>query len=103
VQAEVLTVSRKGLSDEHIRVPFFDYLDAQLATRFVPSHPELDFNLGYVGYLGYELKAQTGGRAVHPAPTPDAALVFADRAVVIDHTAGRTHVLRLRESPGRRL
>lgn len=97
VQAEVLTVSRKGLSDEHIRVPFFDYLDAQLTTRFVPSHPELDFNLGYVGYLGYELKAQTGGRAVHPAPTPDAALVFADRAVVIDHTVGRTHVLRLRE------
>ncbi|MGG7104465.1 aminodeoxychorismate synthase component I [Rhodococcus sp. 24CO] len=101
VDAGVLTVTRKGLPDEHIHVPFFDYLDGQLATRYIPADPELDFNLGYVGYLGYELKAQTGGHYAHSSDAPDAAMVFADRAIVIDHTAGRTHVLRLRETPVR--
>ncbi|MCJ0905044.1 aminodeoxychorismate synthase component I [Rhodococcus sp. ARC_M6] len=98
VGSGVVTVARKGLPEENIHVPFFDYLDGQLVTRFIPADPELDFNLGYVGYLGYELKAQTGGVSAHSADTPDAAFVFADRAVVIDHTAGRTHVLRLREN-----
>ncbi|TSD48391.1 aminodeoxychorismate synthase component I [Rhodococcus sp. KBS0724] len=101
VDAGTLTVTREGLPDEHIHVPFFDYLEGQLATRYIPPDPELDFNLGYVGYLGYELKAQTGGHRAHSSDAPDAAMVFADRAIVIDHTAGRTHVLRLREAPVR--
>ena len=38
-----------------------------------------DFNGGYVGYLGYELKAECGGDAAHASDAPDAAFVFADR------------------------
>ncbi|GAB3897743.1 hypothetical protein GCM10029964_081090 [Kibdelosporangium lantanae] len=54
-----------------------------------------DFNLGYVGYLGYELKAETGGQAVHPAETPDAALLFTDRMLVLDFVDQSCHLLTL--------
>ncbi|WP_010148996.1 aminodeoxychorismate synthase component I [Serinicoccus profundi] len=43
---------------------------------------------GFVGYLGYELKAETGGSAAHRSPWPDAWLTFADRGVVLDHETG---------------
>ena len=50
----------------------------------------LPFNFwgGLVGYLGYELKAECGGRAAHAAPTPDAALFLADRLLALDHAEG---------------
>ncbi|MDO4761355.1 MAG: aminodeoxychorismate synthase component I [Corynebacterium sp.] len=55
----------------------------------------LGFNLGLVGYLGYELKAECGGSAAHQAPTPNIQLFFADRMIAIDHRNMRTHVLYL--------
>ncbi|SCC50142.1 para-aminobenzoate synthetase [Gordonia sp. v-85] len=88
---------------EEVRSTFFDYLDAQLRARAVAAQPELPFAfcLGYVGYLGYELKADTGGQLAHASQQADAALVFADRAVVIDHGHGCAYVLALEpvESP----
>ena len=54
-----------------------------------------EFRPGFVGYLGYELKAELGGVATHPSPFPDARLVFADRALVVDHEAGAVHALYL--------
>ena len=76
---------------------FFDYLDDQLRARAVPAPAGLpfDFNLGYVGYLGYELKAETGGTDVHASDTPDAALLFADRALVLDHETRTSYLLAL--------
>ncbi len=64
----------------------FAYLDAKLR-HHAQTTPELpfDFNLGYVGFLGYELKGDCGARIAHAAPTPDAMFVFADRMVVFDH------------------
>ncbi|MFD1048392.1 alpha/beta hydrolase, partial [Kibdelosporangium lantanae] len=79
-------VDRADGTSETVQQGFFDYLDDQLRLRKVPTPEGLpnDFNLGYVGYLGYELKAETGGQAVHPAETPDAALLFTDRMLVLD-------------------
>jgi para-aminobenzoate synthetase len=54
-----------------------------------------DFALGYVGYLGYELKAETGGAAAHDADTPDAALLLADRMLAVDHRDDRAWLLAL--------
>jgi para-aminobenzoate synthetase len=92
----VVDVHRAG---EHFRVrrPFFDYLDEELRRRATPTPPGLpfDFNLGYVGCLGYELKAETGGHAAHRADTPDAALIFADRMLAIDHVEGTCYLLAL--------
>lgn len=81
-----VTVIRSGES-ESLSTSIFDYLDARLAHMFVPKPAEFpfDFNLGYTGYLGYELKAQSGGRAAHESNTPDAALLFVDRMLVYDN------------------
>ncbi|PXX60445.1 para-aminobenzoate synthetase [Nocardia tenerifensis] len=76
-----------------------DYLAAQLRLRELET-PDLPFDFagGYVGYLGYEIKADCGGQTVHRAPTPDAQWIFADRIVVVDHVAGRTYLLSLTDS-----
>ncbi|MFK4297162.1 para-aminobenzoate synthetase [Arthrobacter sp. GAS37] len=66
--------------------PFFRWLDTVWGRRALraPEGYDCEFTLGWLGYLGYELKRETGGSDVH-AGTPDAALLFAGRAVVIDH------------------
>ncbi len=101
VAETTVRVQRQGRPDELLHRRFFDYIDEQLRTRAVPPNPELPFafGLGYVGYLGYELKADAGSQLVHTSPTADAAFVFADRAVVIDHVDGACHLLALSEEP----
>lgn len=67
------------------------------------SASDLGFNLGWVGALGYELKHLTAGvqhspTAVadpHRSPISDAHMLFADRAVVIDHSHHHTYLLAL--------
>ena len=84
-----VVIRRADGTDERVRQSFYDYLDDQMRARAVPAPAGLpfDFNLGYVGYLGYELKAETGGADAYRAETPDAALLFADRALVLDHAS----------------
>ncbi|NEW51604.1 aminodeoxychorismate synthase component I [Nocardia cyriacigeorgica] len=98
VGAGVVTVT--GAAGERT-VPgrILDYLDTQLRSRRIEL-PELpfDFTGGYVGYLGYEVKAECGAVAAHRAEAPDAQWIFADRIVVVDHEAGRTHLLALSDS-----
>ncbi|GAA1946166.1 aminodeoxychorismate synthase component I [Streptomyces durmitorensis] len=81
--------------------PFLDWLDQDLRGMHVQL-PDLpgDFALGWVGYLGYELKAECGGEAVHRSPQPDAVMVFADRALVLDQLTGLTHLLALVDEDG---
>nr|AAB30312.1 p-aminobenzoic acid synthase [Streptomyces venezuelae ATCC 10712] len=75
----------------------FSYLEEQLEPPAGPVAPDLpfEFNLGYVGYLGYELKAETTGDPAVPAPHPDAAFLFADRAIALDHQEGCCYLLAL--------
>jgi para-aminobenzoate synthetase len=96
VDEGVVDVHRAG-ERFRVRRPFFDYLDQELRRRATPTPEGLpfDFNLGYVGCLGYELKAETGGHAAHRADTPDAALIFADRMLAIDHVEGTSYLLAL--------
>ncbi len=94
-----LTVRSTAEPDEHLVTgDFLDWLDQDLrATRLATPDglPPCGFALGWVGYLGYELKAQCGGRKAHRSAEPDAVMVFADRAVVLDHATGTTHLLAL--------
>ena len=72
----------------------FDFLRGELQRHAVPEHP--GFALGWVGWLGYELRAQT--MQVEPSAQsryPDAALVFLDRGVLFDHASGSTTLLAL--------
>ncbi|MGW3953576.1 aminodeoxychorismate synthase component I [Streptomyces sp. NPDC004752] len=77
---------------------FLDWLDADLRSMdtHVPPLP-CDFALGWVGVLGYELKAECGGARAHRSTEPDAAMIFTDRAIVFDHLLGTTHLLALAE------
>ncbi|BDH05460.1 aminodeoxychorismate synthase component I [Streptomyces seoulensis] len=95
-----VTVRSPGRADDEgeiVEQGFFEYLDEQIRTRAVPVPDGLpfEFNLGYVGYLGYELKAETGGQAVHKSATPDAAMLFTDRMLAVDHAEGVSHLLAL--------
>jgi para-aminobenzoate synthetase len=76
----------------------FDVLDQRLRDRRLPA-TDLPFDLtcGYVGYFGYELKADDGATTRHTADTPDAAWLFADRMIVVDHEEHRTYVLAVHD------
>jgi len=75
----------------------FAVLDAELASRRASLPSELPEGLigGFVGYLGYECKADCGSPNVHRSDIPDALLMFANRVVAVDHVAHRTHLLAL--------
>jgi para-aminobenzoate synthetase len=77
--------------------PLLDWLDDRLRAAEVVGGRELpfDFRGGWVGYLGYELKAQCGARPRHRSEHPDASLLFADRCVVFDHSTSTTYLLAL--------
>lgn len=90
-----VTVHTQRRTEVH-HIGFFDWLDNDL--RFLSAEvPELpfDFALGWVGYTGYELKAECGGRLAHRSENSDAAMIFADRALAVDHLTGTTYLLAL--------
>ena len=65
------------------------YLRKELRKRVVddPGSRLKTFDLGFVGYIGYELRSQTHDYEpahVYPSPTPDAALIFCGRAIVFE-------------------
>ncbi len=79
----------------------FDVLEDRLRRRPVEDAGlPFDFTGGYVGYFGYEMKADCGASPAHVAPTPDAAWIFAGRLVAVDHEAGTAHVLALHDGSG---
>ncbi|MDQ0674619.1 para-aminobenzoate synthetase [Pseudarthrobacter siccitolerans] len=85
-----------GCASATVAGPFFRWLDTVWGDAAV-STPEGypgEFTLGWLGCLGYELKRETGGTD-HSASTPDAALIFAGRAVVLDHAEGTAWLLAL--------
>jgi para-aminobenzoate synthetase len=91
-----VTVRHSDGTVAHLEQGIFDYLKQQTAERAVSEFDsECDFALGYVGYLGYEMKSECGGDAVHQSDLPDAGFVFCDRAVVVDHNLGQTWLLAL--------
>ncbi|QDY89913.1 aminodeoxychorismate synthase component I [Arthrobacter sp. UKPF54-2] len=75
---------------------FFRWLDGVWGRRALraPEGYPCEFTLGWLGYLGYELKRETGGSKVDAA-TPDASLIFAGRAVVLDHLERTAWLLAL--------
>jgi para-aminobenzoate synthetase len=88
-----------GSASARVAGPFFRWLDIAwggAAARTPEGYPG-EFTLGWLGCLGYELKRETGGADLS-APTPDAALIFAGRAVVLDHADGAAWLLAL-EAP----
>jgi len=99
VDARQVTVERGG-ETEVLAESIFDYLERELARlRPLAGSLPFDFDCGFAGYLGYELKADCGAARGHRSALPDAALVFADRMVAFDHEQGHAYLLAL-PAPG---
>jgi para-aminobenzoate synthetase len=96
-EGEVL-VERPGRTERH-RESIFDYLEREMR-RLGTFGEDLPFDLtcGFVGYFGYELKADCEGDLPHRSTLPDAAFLFADRMVAFDHLEGATYVLCLSDA-----
>jgi para-aminobenzoate synthetase len=93
---EKTLVRRDGAEGTELeRASIFDVLDREVAARAIETPPGHPPNLigGFVGYLGYELKADCGSSNVHRSDVPDAVLMLANRLVCVDHVRGRTHVM----------
>lgn len=57
-----------------------------------------DFQLGYIGYLGYELKNDTEKvKNKHSYKYPDAYFKYCDRALVYDHKDGKLYILSYKD------
>jgi para-aminobenzoate synthetase len=80
---------------EHASI--FDVLDREIAERAIEPPDGIARGLigGFVGYLGYECKADAGSPNTHRSDVPDAVMMFANRVVAVDHVAGVTHLLAL--------
>lgn len=82
---EGLTHQRFRGITAHVPGAYFRWLNAQWSGfQDSDDSAEIPFTLGWIGYLGYELKRETGGSNQN-ATSADAHLIFAGRAVVIDH------------------
>ncbi len=93
--AVAVTATGRELSWEDGSI--FDVLERRLADRPVDGGEELPFDLigGYVGYFGYECKADCGAANRHRARTPDAVWMLADRLIVVDHAEDATYLVAL--------
>jgi para-aminobenzoate synthetase len=98
VSAGELLVKRAE-GEEVLEESIFDYLSREMRRMRYLSHDlPFDFNCGFVGYFGYELKADCEGNDAHRSSMPDAAFVFADRLIAFDHVERCTYVLCVTES-----
>ncbi|MGW3952635.1 aminodeoxychorismate synthase component I [Streptomyces sp. NPDC004752] len=98
VDAGRCEIERAGKPPRKVTASVFDYLKRQLTNRQVDATGlPFDLTCGYVGYFGYELKADCGSTNRHRAETPDACWLFADRLIAVDHEEDFTYALCLAE------
>ncbi len=91
----------RGGETEVLRESIFDYLSREMQRlRYLSDDLPFDFNCGFVGYFGYELKADCEGSRTHQSSMPDAAFLFADRLIAFDHLEQCTYVLCVTEADG---
>ncbi|MBD2293572.1 aminodeoxychorismate synthase component I [Anabaena sphaerica FACHB-251] len=90
-----ITITQSGKITHH-QESIFDYLQRKIKDRYcVNDDLPFDFNCGFVGYFGYELKAECGAELVHTSNLPDAVFILADRIIAFDHQEKLTYLLCL--------
>jgi para-aminobenzoate synthetase len=96
VGAGEVAVHRAGVSTVQHR-SIFEMLDREISELAIapPEGPAPGLLGGFVGYLGYECKADCGSPNVHRSDVPDAVMMLATRIVAVDHREHRTHLIAL--------
>ncbi len=90
---------RRAEHEERVSGSIFEYLQHALVQRRADCDElPFDFCGGYVGYLGYELKADAGGSLVHQSSVPDANFLFVDRFIAFDHLEQQTYLVSVSDS-----
>lgn len=99
------TIHRADASTEHRGGRLVGSIRELMDTWRVDDRADEDgypapFRPGFVGYLGYELRAETTTASPprHRATTPDASFLFVDRAIVLDHHTANAYAIWLTDS-----
>lgn len=95
VCTQLITVTESGQSrTKHESI--YSYLQRELAQRHCLSDElPFDFNCGFIGYFGYELKAESGASHGHRSQVPDACFLLADQVIAIDHQESTAYLVCL--------
>jgi len=91
---QTLEIEQQGVKTVH-QESIFTYLEREIANLYTESSLPFDFNSGFCGYFGYELKAESCGDLAHQSDLPDACFMLADRMIVFDHETGEVYLLEL--------
>ncbi|MBD2388838.1 aminodeoxychorismate synthase component I [Cylindrospermum sp. FACHB-282] len=84
-QTKDITVTQSGIITR-CTGNIFEYLKQEIERRYCRSDElPFNFNCGFVGYFGYEVKAESRVELVHPQSLPDAMFILGDRIIVFDH------------------
>ncbi|WP_328780846.1 aminodeoxychorismate synthase component I [Streptomyces canus] len=98
VESGKCEIERDGRPTRKVTASVFDYLGRKLTSRRVDgARLPFDFTGGYVGYFGYEMKADCGSPNRHTSDVPDACWLFADRLIAVDHLKRFTYAVCLAE------
>lgn len=83
-----------GREKEIYKVNIFDFLKENRNRWIYNESLPFDFQLGYIGYLGYELKKDTENVINNYSyDYPDAYFKYCDRALVYDHKEEKLYIL----------
>lgn len=94
-QSQELTITQSG-KVTRFQESIFEYLKREINRRHCQSDElPFDFNCGFVGYFGYELKAECGSSLIHSSSLPDAIFLLADRMIAFDHQEQTTYLVYL--------
>ena len=87
-----------GREKESFNTDIFTYLRENRKRWTYKESLPFDFQLGYIGYLGYELKKDTEKVTnKNSYDYPDAYFKYCDRALVYDHKDEKLYILSCQE------
>lgn len=78
-------------------IDIYNFLNKKLENTIIENLDEIefDFALGFMGYLGYELKNIGKVQIKHKSNYSDAKFIFIDQAIIIDYATNNTYLMAL--------
>jgi para-aminobenzoate synthetase len=88
---------QKGGERSVCKRDLFEYLAEEVDNNQAKPLTQFPFNFngGFIGYFGYELKSELGFKTSHNSDVPDAALLFSTRFLVIDHKENKIYIVAI--------